>query len=230
MSTDGIAAGKRRNMIELVCLLLTGAGHVLVEVSVDGLKGAAEGLNRPQHYFNLVAVLVWGGYLVWCLKNKIMTADGLGFRRKGFARSIGVGLLLAVPGVAAMAVLGLKSGMVTGVSKGFWLLLPVYPVWGLAQQFALQALIARNLKGLIQKESVIALCAGTIFSLAHFPNFMLMALTFPAGVVFTWIFSRHRNMWAVGVLHGILGSAAYYFVLGQDPGLDLLMWLEKALG
>lgn len=230
MSNGGAGEGKRRNLIELLCLIATGVGHVLLELSVDGLKGAAESLNRPQHYFNLIAVFAWGGYLVWCLKNKIMTADGLGFRRKGFSRSIAAGLFLAVPGFAAMALLGLKSGMVAGVSKGFWLLLPVYPVWGLAQQFALQALIARNLRGLIQKQGAVALCAGTIFSLAHFPNFMLMALTFPAGVVFTWMFSKYRNMWAIGVLHGILGSAAYYFVLGQDPGLDLLVWLEKVAG
>lgn len=227
MSAGAAVSSKRRNMIELICVLITGIGHVVLELSCDGMKGAASGLNRPQHYFNLAAVVVWGGYLTWCLVKKVMTADGLGFRAKGFGKSIAAGLLLAVPGALVMTMIGFKSGMVQGVSKGFWILVPVYPVWGLAQQFALQSLIARNLRGLIRRESLIALAAGSIFSLAHFPNFMLMALTFPAGVFLTWIFSRYRNMWAVGILHGILGATAYYFVLGQDPGLQLLVWLEK---
>lgn len=227
MSMEPIRSSRRRNLIELICVVITGMGHVVLELSCDGMRGAAAGLNRPQHYFNLVAVVVWGGYLAWCLFRKIMTADSLGFRIKGFGKSIALGLLLAVPGMAAMILIGFKSGMVQGISRGFWMLLPVYPIWGLAQQFALQSLIARNLRGLIERESLIAMAAGSIFSLAHFPNFTLMALTFPAGVFLTWIFSRYRNIWAAGLLHGILGASAYYFVLGQDPGLQLLELIEK---
>lgn len=222
-----LASGRRRNITELVCVILTGVAHVSLELACDGMKGAAEGLNRPQHFFNLAAVAAWGCYLAWILSRRIVTLESLGFRSEGFMSSINAGLLLAVPGVAVMAAVGLKFGMVEGVSKGFWILLPVYPVWGLAQQFALQVLVARNLRGMIGKESFVALMAGTIFSLAHFPNFMLMALTFPAGVFITWIFGRYRNMWAAGVLHGILGASAYYFMLGQDPGSQLLSLLQK---
>jgi membrane protease YdiL (CAAX protease family) len=56
---------------------------------------------------------------------------------------------------------------------------------------------------------------------------MLMALTFPAGVIISWIFAQHRNIWAAGILHGILGATAYYFILGQDPGLQLLELIRK---
>jgi membrane protease YdiL (CAAX protease family) len=223
-------AHRLRNVVELICVLMTGIGHVVLELCCDGMKGAAAGLNRPQHLFNLIAVVCWGAYLAWCLFKKVMTADNLGFRKEGFSKSMAVGLLFAVPGFVAMAAIGLVGGMVEGVSLGFWILIPLYPIWGLAQQFALQSLVARNLRGLLRRDAVIALSAGTIFSLAHFPNFMLMALTFPAGVFLTWLFSRYRNMWAVGVLHGILGAAAYYFVLGQDPGLDLLQWFSSMAG
>ena len=40
-----MVSGSKRNLIELLCLVGTGVGHVLLELSVDGLKGAAEGLN-----------------------------------------------------------------------------------------------------------------------------------------------------------------------------------------
>jgi membrane protease YdiL (CAAX protease family) len=52
----------------------------------------------------------------------------------------------------------------------------------------------------------------------------LMALTFIAGLAFTWIFEKHRNLWAIGIVHGILGSVAYYLVIGQDPGAEILGW------
>ncbi len=219
----------RRSIIELVCVLLTGVGHVALELSCDGMTGAAEKLNRPQHLFNLAAVAAWAAYLFWCFLSRTIKAGDIGFRKEGFLASLKAGLWLLVPGMAAMIAIGLKTGMVGGVSAGFWVLLPVYPLWGLAQQFALQVLVARNLEGFLRRPSFRALLVGFLFSMAHFPTFMLMALTFPAGVFITWIFAKHRNIWAAGVLHGFLGATAYYFVLGRDPGLQLLEWLQKVV-
>jgi len=193
------------------------------------MTGAAERLNRPQHFFNLAAVVAWGLYLLWCFVSRAIKANEVGFRREGFVSSLKTGLWLLVPGMITMIAVGLKTGMVSGVSAGFWILLPVYPLWGLAQQFALQVLVARNLEGIVTGRSFRALLAGFIFSMAHFPTFMLMALTFPAGVFITWIFAKHRNIWAAGILHGFLGATAYYFMLGQDPGLQLIEWLQKAV-
>jgi membrane protease YdiL (CAAX protease family) len=64
--------------------------------------------------------------------------------------------------------------------------------------------------------------AATLFALAHTPNGPLMALTFLAGLGMTWVFERRRNLWAIGIVHGILGALAYYLVLGHDPGAELL--------
>lgn len=229
MSANEKAKIAKRNLIELVCVLLTGIGHVALELSCDGMTGAAERLNRPQHFFNLAAVVAWGAYLFWCFFSRAIRAGDVGFRREGFLGSLKTGLWLLVPGMIAMIAIGLKTGMVSGVSAGFWVLLPIYPIWGLAQQFALQVLVARNLEGVLQRPSFRALVAGFIFSMAHFPTFMLMALTFPAGVLITWIFARYRNIWAAGILHGFLGATAYYFILGQDPGLQLLEWIQKVV-
>jgi membrane protease YdiL (CAAX protease family) len=42
-----------------------------------------------------------------------------------------------------------------------------------------------------------------------------------AGFFFTAIYRRVPNLWAVGLVHGILGSLAIYFVSGEDPGAGL---------
>jgi membrane protease YdiL (CAAX protease family) len=104
----------------------------------------------------------------------------------------------------------------------FWLLLILYPVWGLAQQFGLQALVTRNLGAVVNRRAWRVAGAAVLFSLAHFPTWELMILVFPAGVVFTWIFDKYRNLWAIGLAHGLLGASAYYFVLGKDPGMEIL--------
>ena len=49
-----------------------------------------------------------------------------------------------------------------------------------------------------------------------------MALTLVAGLAFTWIYETYGNLWAVGIVHGLLGALAYYAVLGQNPGAELL--------
>ena len=45
-----------------------------------------------------------------------------------------------------------------------------------------------------------------------------MLLTLLSGFFFTLIYRRLPNLWAVGIMHGILGSMAVHFVLGKDPG------------
>jgi hypothetical protein len=107
----------------------------------------------------------------------------------------------------------------------FWLVLLVYPVWGLAQQFALQALITRNLRPLVRPLPVRVSAASALFAAAHFPNLPLMGLVLIAGLVLTTVYEKSRNLWALGLVHGVLGAAAYYFVLGQDPGAAILRCL-----
>ena len=92
------------------------------------------------------------------------------------------------------------------VPATFWLTLGLYPIWGLAQQFALQNFIARNLVGMIPSSLGLALVAAALFSASHYPRMELVVLTLVGGIFFTWIYRRHPNLWAVGialqVMHG----------------------------
>jgi membrane protease YdiL (CAAX protease family) len=176
--------------------------------------------------YNVAAAVVWGLYLAWRLVVSPSVLREWGFRRAGFVRAMGCGALFVILVVPCMAWYSVAAGhAVAGFT--FWLVLLVYPVWGLAQQFALQALITRNLRGLVPRLPMRVLAASTLFAAAHYPNTVLMALVFGAGLVLTVVYETYRNLWALGLTHGILGAAAYYFVLGQDPGAAILGLLGR---
>jgi membrane protease YdiL (CAAX protease family) len=213
-------AAERPRPVELLLVVLTGAGHVSIELWNDGLRGAADSLNRPQHVYNLAAVAAWGAYLVWRAIRIPGTSRDWGFRRDGFRGAMRIGIPVTAVATVPLLLFGWWQGRLP-LPIGFWLVAALYPLWGIAQQFALQALITRNLRGFVPRPGVRALAAAGIFSASHFPTAWLMALTLIAGVGFTLLYERHRNLWAVGLLHGILGALAYYCVLGQDPGAEL---------
>jgi len=217
----------RRAIIELILVILTGIGHVALEVGTSGLKGAADSLNRPQHIYNLIAAVLWGGYLAWRLFTTAGLAREWGFRRDSFGRALGVCALVGAVASLPLLVYGARYGRVP-LPTTFWLVFALYPLWGLAQQFALQCLLTRNLRQVVPRLFFRILAAATIFSTAHFPNYELMVLTLAAGLAFTWIYETYGNLWAVGIMHGVLGALAYYTVMGQDPGAELLGFLNQA--
>lgn len=206
---------------ELVLVVLTGVGHVVLELAADGMRGVAETLDRPQHFYNIGVTVLWGCYLVWRLFKTPGTAGAWGFQKAGFLRSLRACAIFAIAAMLPLLVYGSRNSRLP-VPATFWFLVVIYPVWGIAQQFVLQALITRNLRQLIVKLPFRVLSASALFSGAHFPNYRLMALTFAAGLVFTWIYEKHGNIWAIGIVHGILGALAYYVVLEQDLGAELI--------
>lgn len=135
---------------------------------------------------------------------------------------------LAFGGPAAISVygLGIWVGSVP-LPRTFWLIFCLYPLWGIAQQFAVQNLIARNLRRLLPQPWIHAAATASLFSVSHFPNLTLMGFVLLAGLFFTLIYRRHPNLWAVGLVHGVLGGLVYYVVLQEDPGASLLEFLRR---
>ena len=211
---------------ELAALVATGVGHVAVEIATTGMAGAAETLGRAAHYYNMIAGVVWGLYMLWRGFHTKGAVAAWGLQRAEFAGALKWACAFGVPGLGVLAGWGAVAGRFPPPST-FWLLIAAYPVWGIAQQFALQGLVTRNLRPFVPLRAARAVTAAALFSGAHFPEYHLMLLTFPLGVAFAWIFERYRNVWALGIVHGLLGAAAYYFVLGQDPGAELLRMLGR---
>jgi membrane protease YdiL (CAAX protease family) len=209
---DHIAA----NYIELFAILAVGAGHVATEILFD---------ETTARLYNVVAAI---GILVYVIR-RLLLSEGYrrawGMRVDNFQKAVRAHLAFAVPALVAIVFCGLLFDSLR-LPATFWLTVALYPLWGIAQQFALQNLIARNLRPIVGNRLLLALIASALFSLAHLPQLPLVALTLVAGFFFTLIHRRAPNIWAVGIVHGLLGSCAFYVVLGEDPGAAIIAWLS----
>ena len=92
----------------------------------------------------------------------------------------------------------------------------IFIVWGTVQQFLLQSNIVIRLIQILRNKNNAIVAAGAIFSLLHAPNIPLMVLTFVAGVVCCIIFLRHRNIFALGITHGVMALMVYSLLV---PGI-----------
>jgi membrane protease YdiL (CAAX protease family) len=64
---------------------------------------------------------------------------------------------------------------------------------------------------------VVVAIAAALFGAIHLPDLPLTAATTALGAILTPIYLRWRNVWPLGVGHGLLGALFYVEVLGRDP-------------
>lgn len=207
--------GSRPCYAELAAILLAGLAHIVIELSLSAVAATA---------YNVAVSLAFLAYLLWRLRSSPGALRVWGFRADNLLPAMRAQVGFA--GLGAAALIGLAAFTeLPGLPHTFWLTLVLYPVWGIAQQFALQNLIARNITGLVRGPLGIAALAALLFAISHYPRLELVALTFIGGIFFTLIYRRLPNLWAVGSAHGVLGSMAFYIVLGEDPGAAIIDFL-----
>lgn len=196
---------------EVVAVVATGVFHIVFQ-SLD-LKGL----------FIALASISWIGYVVWRVRQDPSIWVKWGFHTKNLSAAFFWPTMIFLIGVSLMAWYGLVNGRVLWKGHIFVLLL-LYPLWGILQQFLVQALGVANLMALFPKQGwLVAMPVGVIlFSLAHFPDGLL--LTVATGVMaalFIPCYLRDRNLWPLGLYQGWLGTFFYLWVLGRDPWVDV---------
>ncbi len=200
---------------ELIAVVVVGALHVATEIFTS---------DSNARLYNAVVSVVFLGYLAWRVRRSKAAFRAWGMRTDNFLPALRAQLVFGAVGAVALLGFGVATGALL-LPITFWLTVGLYPIWGVAQQFALQSLIGRNLRGVLSRPVPIALAASTLFAAAHYPRIELVILTGLAGVFFTLIYLRIPNLWAVGIVHGILGSLAVYIVLKEDPGAAIWTFL-----
>lgn len=201
---------------ELVAIILAGLLHVLTEIRFSESIALA---------YSAGISIACVGYLIW---RGMRTAGVLrvwGMRCDNFWLALRAQLVFVVAGAIVLVGIGVTFRSLA-LPRTFWITLALYPIWGTAQQFALQNLIARNLTSVLSSPLAVAVAASTLFGVSHYPRLDLMLLTLVAGVFFTLIYRKFPNLWAVGIAHGVLGSLAVYFILKEDPGAALLSYIS----
>lgn len=125
--------------------------------------------------------------------------------------------LLFAPTVIACGVFA-AIGYFTGSfhrTSHFWLNALVTPVWALIQQYVLQAFIYRRVRFLLVDDSLAPagrrrqvrltiFATAAIFSCAHAPNLALMTLTFTGGLMWSWVYERAPNLFAIALSHAAI--------------------------
>jgi hypothetical protein len=81
-----------------------------------------------------------------------------------------------------------------------------YMAFCLLQQVGLNSYLTNRLLGATGSPARAALLAGTIFAVLHWPNPVLIPLTFIGGAATAWLFARDRNIIPLAIGQGILGA------------------------
>ncbi|MFN3413791.1 MAG: hypothetical protein ACK42L_07000 [Thermoanaerobaculum sp.] len=194
----------RKTVFELVLLACLACANVVSEV-----------LGSGKAVVVAAGVVLWGSYLAWRGRREPGLWRKLLWPSKPQAQ--GLALLAAFTGV------GVLLSVLVGVLRGawpppasFWLILVIYPVWGTAQQFLLNTVLAQQLRSLLPPGWAHFLAASG-FAVAHAPDWPVVAATFPAALVWVWIYPRLPQLPLLGTAHGMVGTVFFYSVLGRDP-------------
>jgi hypothetical protein len=158
-------------------------------------------LNPWQRVFYWAAV-VWI-VVTTCIHRPTWRTLGLGL--PGLVRSLWViaaaGLMAASAAYTAdrMHILHRLHG--PPLLTHFW----GYLIWAVMQQFLLQSYFLLRLTRLLPGKVAPILAAAGLFSLAHLPNPVLTPVTMLWGAIACLLFLRYRNIFTLGLAHGILG-------------------------
>ena len=120
-------------------------------------------------------------------------------------------LLLVALGILAA---GLVFHTIRDVTwHGAWLSLALYCVWGLFQQYILNGFFVNRFSDLLPNhQHGVPVLAGVFFSLAHLPNWFLMIVTLAGGYVCARLYLERRNLFFLGLAHGVIGFLIYLAV------------------
>ncbi|TNE90030.1 MAG: CPBP family intramembrane metalloprotease [Deltaproteobacteria bacterium] len=210
LSIPDAGALSPRRVTELGAVLATAGVHLALATHPG-----------PHLVFVIAAVLGWSSYLVWAAARRPEMLGRWGLRREGLGSTLAI-----VTPLGALSALGLLAwGQLQGVGFDPWMLLPLalYPIWGVIQQLLVQGMLVRNLEDFGIPEWLVIAIAAAAFAIVHWPYPVLMVATLLLGLVVTPVYLRFGNLWALGLLHGWLGTLLYQFVLQRHP-------IHEALG
>ena len=144
-------------------------------------------------------------YIAWQVYNAASNARSLGLDLSGVLRE---SWLLGATVVLALAIL--SAAYFSGSLHRLWGLRhpwiggAIYICWAFVQEFMLQCFCVPMLRALVSRVSSLLL-AGVAFAVFHLPNPSLTLVAFFAGVAFTAIYARRKNLYVVALIHAVLG-------------------------
>ena len=112
----------------------------------------------------------------------------------------------------ALLVIGFALGASCHIPPHFaaWRRLWNYFAFCVLQQVALQSFLNNRLMSVFPARGLSSLLAGTIFAALHWPNPVLVPVTFVGGSAMAWLFARERNILPLAASQAVLGSLVWW--------------------
>ncbi|HKQ87856.1 MAG TPA: CPBP family glutamic-type intramembrane protease [Candidatus Acidoferrales bacterium] len=157
-----------------------------------------------------VARWTWIVFPVWLIASFLLHGDThktLGWRLDNLRPATKQDAIIFGVMAAALVGTGLATGAPPHLPRNTHVLAPFagYLAFCTAQQLGLNCLVHNRMLSLIRNEWLSALLSGIIFAACHWPNPVLIPLTFVGGAVMAWMFGRARNVIPLAIGQAILG-------------------------
>jgi membrane protease YdiL (CAAX protease family) len=152
----------------------------------------------------------WVIFVVWLVGSFLLhhdTAKTLGWREDNIRQATKQALAVFGPMAAGLVIIGFLLGASRHLPPNSISLRRRggYVVFCVLQQIALNSLLHNRMLSLVQNEWVAAGLTGAIFAACHWPNPVLVPLTFVGGAAMAWMFGRVRNIIPLAIGQALLG-------------------------
>jgi hypothetical protein len=153
----------------------------------------------------------WVLFVVWLVLSFLYHGDTpktLGWRADNLGPATQQAFIVFGLMTIGLIVIGLLLGAPWHLPPNLlsWRRLGGYFAFCLLQQVALNSLVHNRMLTLVQNEWVAASLTGAIFAACHWPNPVLVPLTFIGGVAMAAMFGRVRNIIPLAMGQAVLGS------------------------
>jgi hypothetical protein len=152
----------------------------------------------------------WIFFAVWLAASFLLHGDTpktLGWRADNLGRATKQAAILFSAMSLGLVLIGLalRAPIRAGLGQISWRRVEGYFAFCVLQQVALNSLVQNRMLSLVRKEWVAALLTGVVFAACHWPNPVLVPLTFVGGAAMAWMFGRERNIIPLALGQMILG-------------------------
>ena len=157
----------------------------------------------------------WTIFVAWLIASFVLHRDSprtLGWRADNLWPATKQSLVIFGAMAAALVITGVALGAPPHVPPNLasWRRIWTYFAFCLLQQVAMNSLVHNRMLSLLRNEWVAAGLTGAIFAACHWPNPVLVPLTFVGGAAMAWMFGRVRNIIPLAIGQAILGSMVWW--------------------
>lgn len=191
--------------------VVSGVEVVSVMTSVLIITWGLIPLLPRQRWVSAIPALLALALIINSQRARGETPAELGLTTKHFGRAVKLLFLPALLATAIFLWIGWSNDSFHRYGN-FWAALALLPLSGVVQQYFLQGFVYRRVRfmlgeGTARASAAVALTA-VLFSLAHAPNVSLMVMTFIGGLIWSWVYERAPNLFALGLSHGLMSLLA----------------------